>query len=120
MDEKFPFLKTFPDFVHWLNDQPDLSKPQIMQWHHFRHQSDFVVGAKGEIITNLLFPVEDMSVGMERLKKHANISGEIPRLNVTRPLDLSNLPLARITEYYAKDIALWEQCIEKKSIETDL
>lgn len=120
MDEEFAFLKTFPDFVHWLNDQPELFLPRIMQWHHFRPQMDFVTDTGGDIITNLLFPVEDMSVGMARLQKHASITGEVPRLNVSRPLDMSDLPLARIRAYYANDIALWERCIEQKTIETGI
>ncbi|MGB3242946.1 MAG: sulfotransferase family 2 domain-containing protein [Sulfitobacter sp.] len=118
MDEDLPFLRTFSDFVHWLNDQEDISAPRIMQWHHFRRQSDFVSDARGALITNLLFPVEDMSDGIARLQKHANITGAVPRLNVTRPLDLSGLPLARVTAHYAGDIALWERCMDEKSIET--
>lgn len=107
MDETLSFIDDFDSFLRWLNEQEDLSQVEIMKWHHFRLQRDYICDPKGTPIVDLLFTVENMTPGLEALQSFTKRSGEVPRKNASRKQPLENLPLERIEAYYAEDTALW-------------
>ncbi|MEM6938798.1 MAG: sulfotransferase family 2 domain-containing protein [Pseudomonadota bacterium] len=116
MDEELPFLKTLLDFVHWLNDQPDLSQTKILRWHHFHPQSAYVTDARGRIIVDLLFPVEKMGVGLQVLGRLFGRVPELERLNESKRHHHGGLPLQRIITYYADDLRLWNLAYAEKTL----
>lgn len=109
MDEELPFIKTLEDFVLWLNDQDDPGATKIMRWDHFRPQRDYICDGAGRVITDLLFPVDDMGPGMELLGRHVGCDPEVPQLNRSRRQGFADLPLDRIRAHYAVDLELWDK-----------
>jgi hypothetical protein len=109
MDHDLPFLKTLQDFALWLNDQPDLTRVPVLGWHHFHQQTAYVCAPDGRVITDLMFPVEDMSQGLALLAAHTGQTDTIPHLNPSPPHPLDGLPLDRIAAHYADDMALWDR-----------
>ncbi len=114
MDNDLPFLKTLEDFVHWLNDQPDLSAVRILRWHHFHRQTAYICDARGRVIVDLLFPVEEMGPGLQALSGVLGRVPEVGRLNMSRAHGSDGLPMGRIRTYYQDDIALWEIVMAQK------
>jgi hypothetical protein len=108
MDETYGFIDSFADFVAWLNDQPDLEAVEIMRWHHFRPQKEFLCDPAGRVIVDLAFPVEDTGPGLAVLARQAGRSGDLPVANASRKPDLAGLDLGRIAAHYADDLRLWQ------------
>lgn len=108
MDHDLSFLRTLRDFVHWLDDQPDLTRVPILHWHHFHQQTAYVCAPDGRVITDLMFPVEDMSRGLAILSDHTGRRADPQRLNPSRPQSLKGLPITRIAAHYSDDLTLWE------------
>lgn len=98
----------FSDFLECIVKHEDIANIPIMKWHHFRKQKDYICDEKGRIIVDLLFTVEDMAPGLAVLEKHVGRAGEVPRLNQSKQQDLTDPRLQRISEYYAEDVALWQ------------
>lgn len=114
MDEKYGFLKTFEDFIYWMNDLECIENEEIMRWHHFRKQADFICDPDGRIIADLLFPVEDMPMAVEFLKGRFNINRKISFSNTSSKLEYGNLPMKVAEDYYRKDTNIWHKTLEKK------
>lgn len=118
MDHELPFLKTLQDFTHWLDDQPDLTRVPILNWHHFHQQTAYVCAPDGRVITDLMFPVEDMAQGLSRLAAHTGQTAITPHLNPSPSHPLDGLPLDRIAAHYADDLALWDQVYAARALLT--
>jgi hypothetical protein len=108
MDETYGFIDSFAGFVAWLNHQPDLEAVEIMRWHHFRPQKEFLCDPSGRVIVDLAFPVEDTGPGMAVLRRHTGRPGALPVANASRKPDLAGLDLGRIAAHYADDMRLWQ------------
>lgn len=115
MDEELSFIQTMDDFISYLNGQPDLAATKIMRWHHFRRQVDFITDAKGRVIVDLLFPVEDSHDAIALLKKHSGFAGELERKNTSRG-DRSGEWPDFLANYYRSDQSLWEQVFADKLV----
>lgn len=108
MDCDLSFIKTFDDFVCWLNDLEALEDAEIMNWLHFRRQRDYICNASGEMIVDMLFPVEDMKPGLSLLGEFLGTTSEITHLNSSGKPQLDHLQLDRIEQHYKEDRELWE------------
>ena len=116
MEEEYSFLKTFEDFVYWLNDIEHIEEQEIMRWSHFRKQTDFICDTNGDIIVDLLFPIEDMKKGIEFLRKRYKATGEIPHNNKSTTQKHDTLPTKPIERYFSEDFKVWSQAISDKII----
>lgn len=114
MDRTLPHLRTLEDFVLWLNDQPDLESVPILRWHHFLRQTSYICDTRGRVLTDLLFPVEEMEEGIALLEDITGRRARIGRLNASRPHSTHGLPMDRIRAHYADDLRLWEQVMRRR------
>lgn len=105
---------TFDDFLKYLADAPDLDALKIMQWHHFRRQTDFITARDGRIIVDYLFPVEDMRPGLRKLQKLFGTSGEITRQHVSGGSNEQPDIPDNVLAYCADDRKLWKRAMEKR------
>jgi len=116
MEEKYSFLKTFEDFVHWFNDVEHIEEQEMMRWSHFRKQTDYICDANNNVIVDLLFPVEDMERGLELLHKRYHFTEEVPHKNKSAPQKYDKLPVKAIERYFSEDFKIWNQAINDKII----
>ena len=116
MDETLNFIKDIDDFVLWINDQEDINRIQILKWHHFRKQKDYLCDMQGRIIVDLIFPVEDIETGLNILRASTGITADLPKVNASEIKDVRNLNLDRIRQYYSEDMNLWSWARDKKVV----
>lgn len=115
MDEELSFIQTMEDFIAYLEAQPDLASTKIMRWHHFRQQVDFISDAKGKVIVDLLFPVEDPSEAVSLLRQHSRFSGELQHKNPSEGKRTGDWP-EFLAQHYTADQLLWEKTIKERLV----
>ena len=114
MEGKYGFLKTFDDFIYWLNDVDCIEDEELMCWHHFRKQTDFICSREEDIIVDLLFPIEDMTEAVDFLRSRFHLNGNISHTNQSSKQEYSNLPMKVVEDYYRRDTKVWQKVMEKK------
>lgn len=115
MDVELSFIRDANDFISYLRDQPDLLSTPIMTWHHFRRQVDFITDARGNVIVDLLFPIEDIDQGIAIVQKHLGFTGVLERRNKSRGPSLDAWP-DFLAAHYQPDQELWEQVMAQKVV----
>lgn len=115
MDTVLSFIRNADDFIAYLREQPDLAATPIMTWHHFRRQVDFITDADGNVIVDLLFPVEDTDLGIALLRQHHAFGGALGHENVSNGPPPGAWPDFLAT-YYQPDQTLWEQVLAQKAV----
>ena len=115
MDEELSFIQTIDDFFSYLKSQPNLNATKIMRWHHFRQQVDFITDAKGRVIVDLLFPIEDPDAAISVLRQHSGFEGKLEHKNVSKGERRGEWPNF-LAQHYHEDQSLWEMSIKERLI----
>lgn len=106
----------FETFLEYLSTCDRLEEVEIMRWHHFRPQADFITSKEGLVIADMLFPVEDMAPAVHVISNWFGITEEVPRENPSSgPQHSVELP-GNIQKHYKDDQILWEKVIEEKTM----
>ncbi|MGB3625092.1 MAG: sulfotransferase family 2 domain-containing protein [Henriciella sp.] len=107
MDEDLSFIKTMEDFLYWLNDHERLENAEVMNWLHFRRQRDYICDTSGNMIVDMMFPIEDMQPGLKVLGRFTGVERRITRRHASAKTKVGRLPLDRVRDHYGEDTALW-------------
>jgi hypothetical protein len=83
-----------------------------MRWRHFRKQTDFICSVRGDIIVNILFPVESMQDGLQVIGKYMERKLNVPYDNTSgRDSQNNDLPDS-VVSYFKEDLRLWNAVYE--------
>lgn len=114
MDVELAHIDSFEDFLKYLEGFDHLEDAKIMRWHHFRAQTDFITSLAGEVIVDLLFPVEDMAKGLAVLTRHIGELSDVPELNKSIPGAAAPDWPPALQDRYRGDLDLWTRVMEDR------
>jgi hypothetical protein len=79
----------------------------IMRWRHFRKQIDFTCSVRGDVISDILFPVENMRDGLQVVRKYMARKLNVPDDNASGRDSQSNELPDSVVSYFKEDLQLW-------------
>jgi hypothetical protein len=92
-----------------------LDEKMIYEIIHFAPQSDFILNEKGEIQVNLLFTMNNMKLGIARLKEVIKLDYKLSKNNRTKEKStkLNSNSIVTLKEVYKKDFGLYDKYKEE-------
>jgi hypothetical protein len=90
----------------------EIESVPIMRWHHFRKQTDFICSVRGDIIVDILFPVENMRDGLEVIGKYMARKLNVPYDNASGRDKQNNDFPDSVVSYFKEDLQLWNAVYE--------